>query len=270
MMSRDGRRGIQRREELHLERAGDHVVGGAAADMPAPRVVAGPPGERLPGAEGAGPGLPAPGEHGHDRLALPGYHPGQDEPGSIDLREAAAAGRTPNLPSWRWPGSSTLAHGAGRSTRLPWSASRPRTSMARRWQSRASRAAAGLPGGSAPAASRASATSARPVASSVASIPGMGPPPSMVSATASSSSSPGARGGRGSVLTAAGVWPVSCDPDGPRAEGNVQPPCPGRRDRGQVEHAALVPAGVTGLEAQPVGPAPVVGQPGAAEGREAG
>ncbi len=54
------------------------------------------------------------------------------------------------------------------------------------------------------------------------------------------------------------------------ADGQVQPPGRGRRDGGEVEHAVLVPAAFPGLEGQPVRPALVIGQPGAAERRKCG
>ena len=70
-------------------------------------------------------------------------------------------------------------------------------------------------------------------------IPGIWPPPSIVSATAAEQQLAGSAWGAGLGPDRDRGLPGERDPDGPpRADGDVQPPCPGRRDRREVEHAA--------------------------------
>ena len=143
--------------------------------------------------------------------------------------------------------------------------------MARRAQSAASWLAAGLGCGSRPTAVRASATSARLLARSVAFIPASWPPPSIVSATAAEQK---LAGGPGRAVLAAdrdSRRPGQVDADAPaRADRHIEPPGARRRHRGEAEHARLVPAALDELQGEPVAPALVVGHPGAAERREAG
>ena len=152
MMSSDRGAGWQRWRELHVEGAGHRVERADPAHVPAPGVVPGPPGKRLAGAELAALRGPAP---ARARSGWPGVPRRPARPARTGPRRSPAArrppGRAPVRPSGgplrRWV--STLRHASGSRTDRAWSASRPRTSMARRWHSAATWAGTGLLAGSA-------------------------------------------------------------------------------------------------------------------------
>ena len=143
--------------------------------------------------------------------------------------------------------------------------------MARRAQSAASWLAAGLGCDSRPTAVSASATSARPLARSVALIPTSWPPPSIVSATAPSRSSPSGGAGwcsRRTWMAGAPVRSMRILRPGLTGISSHRVPGGGTADRASTPVSCQPPS--SDLQGEPVAPALVVGHPGAAERREAG
>ena len=262
---------MQRRGELQLESACRWVVNADPGHVPAVRVVPGPPGERLPRAE-----LPGWCDQPQAKTSRVAWRSQDDKPASTNRAPSisgrtAAALDTPCGPSPRRLPLSTLTQGSGSLAARPRLAHGPRTSMARRAQSAASWLAAGLGCGSRPTAVRASATSARLLARSVALIPASWPPPSIVSATAASRSSPAGGAGRCSRRTGTAGPPVRSMRmlrPGPTGMSSHRVPGGGTAERPSTPASCQPPS--SELQGEPVAPALVVGHPGAAERREAG